>query len=144
MQADAEQIHSKPRKTRRYVANYGEVHDAAVTDDPAPARMKNDGVPKNDKESAIFFWVPPPKTAPGLIGPDATKNGAGETEESGKTNDAINHFRKCFAELDLTATFRDLPFHHLGTTRSMGVKAEGHSSSFAKFFAQKWGEYDVD
>src|SRR5689334_3119540 len=111
MQADAEQIDTKPRKTRRYIANYSEVHDATVTDDPAPARVKNDRVPKNDQQSAIFFRVPAPKAAPGLISPDAPKNGAGKTEKRSEADDGINHFRKCLAELDLAATFGDLPSH---------------------------------
>src|SRR5262245_38417509 len=72
--------------------------------------MENDRIPENDKQRAIFFRIPTPKSAPGLIGPDPAEYRACETEEGSETDDAIDHFRKRFANLDLASSVCDLRF----------------------------------
>src|SRR5256885_143650 len=107
MEADAKHVHAKPGETRDDVAEDGKIHNAALANDSAPARVKNDGVPEDDEKRAVFFRVPTPKAAPGLIGPDAAQDGAGKAEERGETNDAIDHFGKGFPDFDLATAFCD-------------------------------------
>src|SRR5664280_3358582 len=103
MQADAEHVHAEPGKACHDIAEHGEIHYAAVADQPAPARVQDDGIPKHDQQSAVFLGIPAPETSPGLVGPDAAQDGADEAEERGKADDAINHFRQRLADGDWSA-----------------------------------------
>src|SRR5260370_937630 len=91
MQTNAQQIDAEPGEAGDDVADDRQIHDAAVADDSTPTRVENDCVPRNDEERAIFFRVPTPKAAPGLIGPDTAEDGASETEECCETDSAVNH-----------------------------------------------------
>ena len=48
MQAYAEHVHAKPRETRHDVAEERHDHQAALSNESAPARVQNDGAPKDD------------------------------------------------------------------------------------------------
>ena len=78
----------------------------------------------------IFFRIPTPETAPGLIGPDAAEDCAGEAEERGEADDGVNHFGKGFAEFDLATAFCDCCFHGLSALNASGGKSKPHSPSF--------------
>src|SRR6267142_4921391 len=136
MQTNAQQIDAEPGEAGDDVAHDSQIHDAAVADDSTPTRVENDCVPKNDEERAIFFRVPTPKAAPGLIGPDTAEDGASETEECCETDNAVNHLGEGLADFDLATTLHNLFFHHKGAFDSSSGEAERHGSSFAKFFAQ--------
>src|SRR4029077_9309018 len=84
---------SKPGETRHHIAEDRHDHESALANKSAPACMQNDGAPENDQDGAIFFRVPTPKSAPRLIGPDPAEDGAHETEQRGKADDAIGHLR---------------------------------------------------
>ena len=89
------------RSPRRVVPN----QEKAVTTLPRTARTarprwrmrppqrawRNESVPEDDENSAVFLGVPTPEAASGLIGPDAAMNGADEAEEEGEADDAIYH-----------------------------------------------------
>jgi len=93
MEPDAEHVHSEPRETRHHIAEDRHDHESALANKSAPACMQNDSAPENDQDGAIFFRVPTPEPAPRLIGPDPAEDGAHETEERGKADDAIGHPR---------------------------------------------------
>src|SRR5262249_55334676 len=93
MEPDAEHVHSEPRETRHHIAKDRHDHESALANKSTPAYMQNDGAPENDQRGAIFFRVPTPEPAPSLIGPDPAEDSAHETEERGKTDDAIGHPR---------------------------------------------------
>ena len=91
MEPDAEHIGAKPAPARHNIAKDREGHDSAGAGQATPAGMQDNRVPNHDEEGTIFFWVPAPESAPRLIGPDATKNGAYETEQCGETYDTVDH-----------------------------------------------------
>jgi len=48
--------------------------------------------PENDEEGSVFFGVPTPETAPGLVGPDTAEDGADGGEEEGDDGEAEGEF----------------------------------------------------
>jgi hypothetical protein len=91
VQADAEHVGAKPAPARDDVAEDCEAHQPALTDEAAPARVEDEGVPQDDDQRAIFLGVPAPEPAPGLVGPDAAEDGADEAEEGREADDPIDH-----------------------------------------------------
>src|SRR6476659_3348533 len=94
MQSHTEHVYSEPRKARHDVAENRHDHQAALTNEPAPARVQNDGAPEYDQDCAIFFWIPTPKPSPGLVSPNSPEDSSNETEQGSKANDPISHSRK--------------------------------------------------
>src|SRR6516164_4650773 len=91
MQANAKHVYTKPGEACHYIAKHGQDGCSALTNKSAPARMKNDRVPEDNRQCTVFLRVPAPKATPGLIGPDPAKNGAHQTEECRKTNNTVHH-----------------------------------------------------
>ena len=96
VKADAEHVDAEPGEAGDDVAKDGHEHEAAFADDAAPACMEDGGVPDDDHEGAVFLGIPAPESPPGLIGPDAAKDGADEAEECGKADDAVDHAAEGF------------------------------------------------
>jgi len=65
--------------------------NTAVTDVATHSEMKNDQLSQADHQCAILLRIPTPESTPGLIGPDATEDGADQTEEGRETHDAVDH-----------------------------------------------------
>src|SRR4051794_29331235 len=98
MQTDSQHVHAEPGKARDDIAKYRQVHDAALAHNAAPAGVEDEGVPDDDEQRAVLFGIPTPKSAPGLIGPDAAQDGASEAEQGGKANNSIDHFCQSLAD----------------------------------------------
>src|SRR5438309_443830 len=94
MESNAEHVYAEPRKAGNDIAEDGHDHEAALPDEPTPARVEDYGAPENDQDRAVLLRIPAPETAPRLIGPDTAENRADEAEESRETNDAVGHARK--------------------------------------------------
>ena len=103
VQADTQHVDAKPGETGDDIAKYREIDEAAVADETAPAGVQDQGVPQDDQQRAVFFRVPAPESAPGLVGPDAAQDGADEAKQRGKANDAIHHFGQSLAKLGTSA-----------------------------------------
>src|SRR5678816_4736133 len=105
MQADAEHVHAEPGECRDDISEDRQVHQSPFPNHSAPTRMEDECVPDDDNEGAIFFRVPTPKTAPGLIGPDATKDRAYKAKQGGEADNRIAHFRERFSDILLRCRF---------------------------------------
>src|SRR6185312_13710108 len=99
VQADAQHVHAEPRPARDDVAEDGAIDEPALANDSTPAQVKNQRVPKNDDQRAVFLRVPAPEATPGLVCPDAAQNRAHETEQRGEANDAVDHFSQARTKL---------------------------------------------
>src|SRR3954469_3724304 len=97
MEADAEHVGAEPGPAGDDVAADGEGGEASFADQAGPAGVEDQGVPEDDQDRAVFFWIPAPESAPGLVGPDAAENGADEGEENGEADDAVDHSAKLAA-----------------------------------------------
>src|SRR5689334_13050734 len=74
VQPDPQHVHTEPGEAGDDVPKHSQVHDTAISDQPAPASMENDRIPKDDEQSSVFLRVPAPKTSPGLIRPNPAKH----------------------------------------------------------------------
>src|SRR5262245_28283225 len=73
MEHDAEHVDAEPGEARDDIAEDRQVHDSAVASDAAPTDMQNNGIPNHNQQGAVFFRVPAPESAPGLVGPNAAE-----------------------------------------------------------------------
>ena len=91
MQPDAEHVRPEEGPRGDGVAKDRHGDESALADYPTPARVQDGGVPDDNHQRAVFLRIPSPETAPRLIGPNAAKHRADETEQRRKTDDAIDH-----------------------------------------------------
>src|SRR5260370_11280061 len=74
MQSDPEHIDAEPGPARHDISKDGHDHEAALPNEPTPARLEYNGGPKHDQERSNFLLVPSPRTAPRLVSPNPTKD----------------------------------------------------------------------
>src|ERR1039458_9610162 len=75
VQANAEHVHAKPREAGDDIAEDGEVHNAAVAQQVAPANVEDEGIPDHYEQGTVLLRVPAPESPPGLVGPNAAQDG---------------------------------------------------------------------
>src|SRR5438477_3085700 len=105
VQADTEHVDAKPGEAGHDISEDGQIDQAALAHDSAPARVENQSIPQNNQQGAVFFRVPAPKAAPGLIGPDTPKDSSNKAEKGGKTDNCIDHLGQGFAKRSLANRF---------------------------------------
>src|SRR5690242_3352445 len=105
MEADPEHVYTKPGEAGDDVAEHGQVHQSAFSHQAAPAGVQDGCVPEDDEERAVFFRVPTPEAAPGLVGPNSSEDGSREAEQGGEADNAVNHFGQGLANLKLAGRF---------------------------------------
>src|SRR5512133_137489 len=91
MQANPQHIYPEPREGGHDVAENREIHNPPIPNESSPARVENNGVPKDDEQCSVLLGIPAPESAPGLIGPDATQHSPDKTEQGCETDHAVNH-----------------------------------------------------
>src|SRR3954452_19944861 len=71
VEADAKLIDAEERPAGDDVSADGEDGQAAVGDQLVPAGVQDERVPEDDDQGAVFFRIPAPEAAPGIVGPKA-------------------------------------------------------------------------
>ena len=99
MQADAELVDAEVRPGGDDVAGDGQRREAAALHQAAPAGVEHQCVPEHDHEGAVFFRVPAPEAAPGIVGPEAAEHRADEAEEDREAERAVEHSQQLVASL---------------------------------------------
>lgn len=94
VEADAEHVDAEPGEGGDDVAEDGHDHEPAAGYHFSPPDVKDQGIPENDHQGAVFLRVPAPKAAPALVRPDAAQHGSQKTEKRAETDDAIHHARQ--------------------------------------------------
>ena len=56
--------------------------------------MQDQRVPEHNDQRPVFFGVPAPEAAPGVVRPETTQHGADEAEEDRKADRAVDHPRQ--------------------------------------------------
>src|SRR6516164_8224438 len=96
MQTHTEHVDTKPRQTGHHVSEYRHEGCFAVSRVTPPPCVQNNRIPQNYKKCSIFFRVPAPETAPGLIRPNATQDRCNKTAQCCEADDAVHHSAKRF------------------------------------------------
>ena len=97
MQANSQFVDTKPGPNHRNVTRGGQHRKSSFPDHAPPARVQNQRIPNDNDERTIFFRVPAPKSAPGVISPEASQHGSHKTEEDCKADDSVDDPRGRFS-----------------------------------------------
>ena len=80
METDAEHVNAEPREAGNDIAEDRHERQTAFPNEPTPARVQNDRIPQNNQERSVFFRIPAPEAAPGLICPYPPENCRNQAE----------------------------------------------------------------